>query len=305
MRLRAGQGTMGGWPDAANTGYTAYAGYTGSLTTYTGPDPIPSSASGTTYEGMRFTGGVTIGSSSSAPSNLTFKGCLFKVTSRSDWVVQCYGTDITFDHCSFEPAAGPPVTLANSFAYAINHVGQGLTVRRCNLWGFGNCIQLGVSSSAHPVLIEDSYFHDAADQAGSTYHHDGVLSNDGGSGIQYVTIRGNKIVSGGNTNAIALQRSTTGYSNITVTGNWCSGFGYTYCVGGNGVGNSNVVFTDNVLSTEIQPVFGELYGWQDGSGNLWRRNRWRVPAGAAYGNPADDGKYWHPDGTRSTTDYTG
>jgi hypothetical protein len=302
---------MAGFPDATNTGYTAWPGYTGSLTTYSGADPIPSSASGTTYEGLRFTGGVTIGVSGSFPSNLTFRGCDFTVTSPNDWNVQCYGQDIVFEYCTFRPGVavtGPPVSLAQSYQYGINHVGQGLRATRCNMWGFGNAFQLGVSSSTHPVVIEECYIHDAADQSGSTYHHDGILSNNGGTGIQFVTIRGNTILSGGNTNGIALQVDTVGgayYSNITATGNLLGGWGYTVNIGGNATGNSNITFTDNTLTTLIAPAVGELYGWQDGSGNSWRRNRWLVPSGAAYGSPADNGKYWWPDGSRNTTDYTG
>ncbi len=306
IRTRAGAGLLAGFPDATNTGYQAWSGYTGSLTTYTGPMPIPSSDTGTTFQGLKFTG-ATIGVPGDAPSNVTFRGCLFEITAVNDWNVQDYGNGTTFEYCTFRPAAvsAPPVTLAQSYQYGINHVGTKLTARRCEFWGFGNAFQLGVSSQANPVLIEDCYIHDAADQAGSTYHHDGVLSNDGGAGIQYVTIRRNTIVSGGNTNGIALQFDGNYYSNISVVGNLLGGWGYTVNIGGGATGNANVTFTDNVLTTLIQPVFGELYGWQDGNGNTWRRNRWRVPAGAAYGSPADDGKYWWPDGTRRTTDYTG
>jgi hypothetical protein len=307
VRLRAGQGALGGFPDASNTGYTAWPGYAGSLTTYAGADPIPSSASGTLYAGYRFSGGVTVGTSGSAPTGVTFRGCEFAITSPNDWNVQDYGIGTTFEYCTFRPSAVsvPPVTLAQSYQYGINHVGLSLTVRRCNFWGFGNGIQLGVSTAANPVLVEDSYFHDAADQAGSTYHHDGILSNNGGSQMQYVTIRRNTILSGGNTNGIALQYDGSYYSNITVTGNQLGGFGYTVNIGGAATGNQNVLFTDNVLNTLIAPVFGELYGWADGNGNTWRRNRWLVPAGAAYGATGDNGKYWWPDGSRNSSDYTG
>lgn len=301
---------MAGFPDATNTGFVAWPGYTGSLTTYSGPDPIPSSASGTTYQGYRFSGGVTVGVAGSFPTGVTFRGCEFVITSPNDWNVQDYGTGTTFEYCTFRPSAvsTPPVSLAQSYQYGINHVGLSLTVRRCNFWGFGNGIQLGTSTLANPVLVEDSYFHDAADQSGSTYHHDGILSNNGGSQMQYITIRRNTIVSGGNTNGIALQVDSVGgayYSNIAVVGNLLGGWGYSVNIGGNATGNSNITFTDNVLTTAIQPGFSELYGWADGNGNLWRRNKWRVPSGAQYGSPADDGKFWWPDGTRRVTDYTG
>lgn len=302
-----GSGSIGGFPDATNTGYTAWPGYTGSLTTYGGANPITSS--GSTFEGLLFNGGVDIGTAGSRPTGVTFRGCRFEAVAPNFPNVQDYGTNTTFEYCTFRPSvSAPPVSFAQSYQFGINHSGVGLTTRRCEFWGFGNAIQLDQSSNAtNPVLIEHNYMHDAADQANDTYHHDGILSSNGGSGISHITIRGNTIISGGNTNAIALQvdhGSPVYYSDITVTGNLVGGFGATVNLGDVGTGNSNVVFTDNTLTTLIQPVFFELYGWTDGNGNLWRRNRWLVPAGAAYGNPADSGKFWTPSGV-STTDWTG
>jgi hypothetical protein len=310
VRLRAGTGAMEGFPDATNTGYTAWPGYTGSLTNYSGADPIPVAFNGTTYQGLRFNGGVAIGTAGSRPSGVTFRGCLFEATAPNFPNVQDYGTNTTFEYCTFRPASvgSPPVSFAQSYQFGVNHSGVGLTARRCEFWGFGNAIQLDVSSTAtNPVTVESCYMHDAADQSHDVYHHDGILSSNGGSNVSYITIRNNTIISGGNTNAIALQvdpGTPQYYSNITATGNLLGGFGATVNIGGNGSGNTNVVFTDNTLSTLIQPVFFELYGWTDGSGNLWRRNRWLVPPGAAYGSPGDSGKYWTPSGV-STTDWTG
>jgi len=299
---------MGGWPDATNTGYQAWPGYTGSLTPYSGANPV--TTSGATIEGFHVTEELSIGTAGNRPSGVTFRGCLFEVTAPNFPNVQDYGTNTTFEYCTFRPAdtTAPPVSFAQSYQFGINHSGVGLTARRCEFWGFGNAIQLDASSNAsNPVLVEYCYMHDAADQARDVYHHDGILSSNGGPNVSHITIRGNTIVSGGNTNAIALQVDPGNpqyYSNITVVGNLVGGFGATVNVGGDGVGNSNVVFTDNTLTTLIQPLFRELYGWSDGNGNLWRRNRWYVPPGAAYGNSADSGKYWTPSGV-SVTDWTG
>jgi hypothetical protein len=73
---------------------------------------------------------------------------------------------------------------------------------------------------------------------------------------------------------------------------------------GNFAGCSNVTFTDNYFGTDIKPVWGPLYDWADGNGNVWRRNRWRVAPGGYSTTTADDGKYWLPNGTKSATDYT-
>jgi hypothetical protein len=293
------------WPDATTTGHTAWPGYTGSLTPYSGADVITSG----TYQGMHFTAGVAIGTALAPPGGVVFRGCLFEETAPNQAIVTDHGTGTLFEYCTFRPPiSGPPVSFANSYQFGVNHRGVGLTVRRCHFWGFGNAVQLDQSSTAaNPVLIESSYMHDAADQANAEYHHDGILSSNGGPGISHVTIRGNTIISGGNTNGIALQidpGTPLYYSDITITGNLVGGWGNTVNLGGDGVGNQRMVFTDNTLTTLIAPVFRELYGWSDGNGNLWRRNRWLVPPGAAYGNPADSGKYWTPLGV-STTDWTG
>lgn len=307
LKLAPGAGLIGGFPDATNTGHLAWPGFTG-LTAYSGANPI--TTDGAVITGKHVTEELSIGTAATRPTGVTFRGCLFEVTAPNFPNVQDYGTNTTFEYCTFRPSAvaAPPVSFAQSYQFGINHSGVGLVARRCHFWGFGNAIQLDQSSNVtNPVTIEYNYMHDAADQANDTYHHDGILSSNGGAGISHITIRGNTIVSGGNTNAIALQvdpGSPAYYSNITVTGNLVGGFGATVNVGGNGTGNTNVVFTDNTLTTLIQPLFFELYGWSDGNGNLWRRNRWLVPPGAAYGSPADSGKFWTPAGV-STTDWTG
>lgn len=296
------------WPDATTTGFQAWPGYTGSLLDYSGTDPIPIGQSGAVFEGIRFDGGVAVGTALSRPTGVTFRGCLFESTAPNFMNVQDYGHSTVFEYCTFRPPiAGPPVSFEQSYQFGINHSGQGLTVRRCEFWGFGNAIQLQTSNADFPTLIEYNYMHDAADQANAIYHHDGVLSSNGGPSITHITIRGNTIVSGGNTNGIALQVDTGTplyYSDITITGNLLGGWGATLNAGGDGAGNQRVVVTDNTLTTQIAPVFRELYGWSDGSGNVWRRNRWLVPPGAQYGNPADSGKFWTPAGI-STTDWTG
>lgn len=302
-----------------NTGHTAWPGFTGSLTAYTGDDPILADGSDQTFEGYSFEG-LTIGTTGDSPSNVTFRGCRFRSSWNEGWNVQVTdGTNIVFEYCTFEPlnSQAIPVTFANAYQYGVDIRGEsGVTVDRCEFYGFGNGIQLEESSLAKPVQILDSYFHDAADQENAVFHHDGVLSNNGGATVEYITIQGNTIVSGGNTNAIALQSTTDAYSNITIVGNYLSGFGYTVNIGDDeAASNTNVVFTDNVFSTEILPNFGPLkITWPTGNGNLWRRNRWKYSGGN--GDPAADGKFWLPtggavadwndlDAYTSDTDYSG
>ena len=109
------------------------------------------------------------------------------------------------------------------------------------------------------------------------------------------------------------------YSNFSITNNLIGGGGYAVEVAALHGSPTNITFTDNTFTTEIFPNFGPLYPstFWTGGGNLWRRNKWKVPNGAPWGNPAHDGWYWMPVGNDlsgmawndasvvSLTDYTG
>lgn len=306
------------FPDATNTGHTAWPSWGGSFTTYSGPDPIRAAGSNQTFEGYAFEG-ITVGVDGDSPSNVTFRGCRFRSSWNEGWNIRVYaGTNINFEYCTVEPlnSQAVPVTFANSYQYGFDiRAATSVTVDRCNIWGFGNAFQIETSSQAKPVVVTNCYIHDAADQANAVYHHDGFLSNNGGP--QYVVISGNTIVSGGNTNAIALQSTGTAYSNITITGNLLGGFGYTVNIGDDvGASNTNITFEDNTFTTVSPlPGFGPFKNaWAGtGSGCSWRRNRWRYDGN---GDATADGKYWLPNGGTvgnwnnltgwvSDTDYTG
>lgn len=305
------------FPDATTTGHTAWPGFT-SLTAYSGPDPIRAAGANQTIEGKSFEG-ITVGVDGDTTSNITFRGCRFRSSWNDGWNCRVYGsTNILFEYCTIEPlnSQAVPVTFANAYQLGIDiRATSSVTARYCNIWGFGNAFQIETSSQANPVVVEGCYIHDAADQANSVFHHDGFLSNNGGP--QYVVIDGNSIVSGGNTNAIALQSTGTAYSNITITGNLLGGFGYTVNIGDDvGASNTNITFEDNVFTTVSPlPAFGPFKNaWAGtGSGCSWRRNLWRYDGN---GDPTADGKYWLPNGGAvsnwnslaswvSTTDYAG
>jgi hypothetical protein len=301
-----------GWPDDTNTGYLNSPTYTGSLTTFSG-----TIQSNHTYNNYVFNDNAAVGNSSNTLVNVTFNGCKFMSNNVDDANVAVYGDNIIFNYCTFMPStvSAPPTTHNQGYQYPIDQRYNGaLTIDHCNVWGYGNAIQFAFSSQAKPFICRHTYIHDARDDGGVD-HTDGILENYGGSAstMAYGVIDHNRIISYGNTNAIALQGSG-GYHNFTVTNNWCSGFGYTYNVGGTATGNRNMIFTDNVFSNTLQPGFGPMYGWEDGNGNLWRRNKFNIVHPPTWGNNggwaapvtlADDGKYWWPDGGAYTTDYTG
>ncbi len=284
------------FPDATTTGHTAWPGWTGSLTTYSGPDPIRAAGSNQTFEGYAFEG-ITVGASGDSPSNVTFRGCGFRTSWNEGWNIQVRdGVNITFEYCTIEPANSQvtPVTFANAYQYGVDIRGtSSVTIDHCNIWGFGNAVQIETSSQTHPVVLTNSYLHDAADQANDVFHHDGFLSNNGGP--TYIVISGNRITSGGNTNAIALQSTGTAYDHITITGNLFAGFGYTVNLADDwGADNTNITFEDNTFSTMSPlPNFGPFKNTWPGTaaGCSWRRNRWRYDGN---GDATADGKFWLP-----------
>jgi hypothetical protein len=261
--------------------------------------------------GYDFPGGVSVGSHAAAVTNVKFVGCRFHGTAVGGALVVVFGSGFTFDYCSFEPgAAAPPVPYAQSYEYGIEADGGyysfagTLNVMHSDFWGFGNAIDVGGSTQANPHSFSDNWIHDASNDGGGQYHTDGIGTLDGAT-EEYVTIHHNTIVSVGNTNGLAFQDPGK-FNFFTVTDNYFSGFGYTVNLGGYSIGQG-MVFTGNTFGTDIKPTYGPLYNagsWQKGGlGNLWQNNRWHVVPGSYYSPASDDGKYWWPDGTLSTSDY--
>jgi hypothetical protein len=60
----------------------------------------------------------------------------------------------------------------------------------------------------------------------------------------------------GNTNGIALQAATSPYVNITVSGNYISGFGYSVDMCHETTGSTHLTFTNNVLGTDLRRTPG-------------------------------------------------
>lgn len=284
------------WADSTNTGYRNAPGYPGSLTK--GPATPGGLASGQTYKFLDFPGATFGSSSSSLLTGATFIGCRFKAVSVLDALTISHTRDCTFSYCSFEPGvSAPPVPFNSSYQYGFvaggpyNSQAQGLKLSHCDFWGFGNAIEGCGGSATHPTLIEWCWIHDAAADGGGQYHTDGIGMTDTGSSLSYVTVDHCRIESHGNTNGLAWQSGT--YSNMAVTNNLFSGFGYTVAIWGKG---SNIRFEDNTYSTRFKPDFGPLYpqSFWTTSGSSWKRNKWLVPAGAEWGNTAHNGWFWIP-----------
>jgi hypothetical protein len=293
--------TAGTFPGASDTGYRNAPGYPGALTSC--PLPITSN---TTYRFCNFPNGASFGTASNPVSNVTFYGSRFASNAVTDANVAVYGTNITFDYSSFEPSAvaTTPVPYAKGYQYGLDIRRAGaVTVDHSDFWGWGNGIQFGNSSQAAPLVVRNSWFHDARSDGGGVDHTDAILSNDGGP--SHMVFDRNTIASAGNTQGLALQTESRPYDQVTITNNYFSGFGYTVAIGET-IPCTNITFTGNVIGTDFKPVWGILYSatrWGT-EGNVWKGNTWNVVPGG-YSSKPDTGKYWLPSGAASTVDFPG
>lgn len=297
------------WPGSAFVSGTA-----SSPTIYTGyviTNPPTISGSNIKFVSCDFVGGANI-----TGSNLTFTGDRFQSNSTQNFNVQSSGTNINFSYDSFTPLASfyaaPPGSVWPSagsgqnttnqtagvnaingndgYEYGLNITSGGpVTVDHSDFWGFGNAIVFYGTSAQ--MTVTNNWIHDAADAGPEGYHTDGPGYLNGAAGPSNVLIQGNTIASLGNTNGIAFQAATSDYDNMQIAGNYLSGFGYTVDPGLPGNHHfTNSSFKDNVFGTDIEPDWGPLYGWVQGTGDVWKCNTLSVPAGTNW----TDGNSWHP-----------
>jgi hypothetical protein len=235
-------------------------------------------------------------------TNVKIFGSRFKGSGEK--LVGIFGSNITFDYVSFEPnVTAPPVSYAQGYQYGISADGayntnvKGMTLDHVDMWGFANAVNVSYSTQAQPIVMRNSWLHDARDDKNGTDHTDGIGELNGNS-MSHVVIDHNTIESKGNTNGIAFQYGR--YSDFTVTNNLIGGWGYAVAIGAQGPGpNTRITFTGNVFSTRIPAVFGPTYpaNFWSGNGNNWRGNKWQS-------TDANNGKFWTPSGP-ATTDYAG
>jgi hypothetical protein len=297
----AADGIPAGFPNSTNTGYKRAPDFPGKLTDCSGVKI----ESNQTYRFCDFPSFTAIGSRDQDASNVKFYGCRFHGEGESEVLAMLYGDNITFDYTSFEPGvSAPPVSHAQGYEIAISgdgsyytHVAQ-LTVTHCDLWGAAGAIDINGSTQAKPQVFRDNWIHDPRGDGGID-HTDGLGTTSGSGNGSYLTIDHNSILGVGNTNGLAFQTACT-YSHFTVTNNYFSGFGYTVNLGGDGSCTSNMTFKGNTFGTNLEPNWGPLYGWLDGKSNVWQCNYWHVVPGSYYSPSSDDGKYWTPDGVKST-----
>jgi hypothetical protein len=315
-------------PGANNTGYENAPGYPGRLTLHNGAPLV----AGREYRFINFPRGVTV-----SVAGVKFFGCRFASNWVDGWNVRLAqnGAAPVFRFCTIEPSAisAPPNAAwpsagagknkngGNVAGYMIGHTlgyqygilqaSGGLLIEDSDIWGFSNAIVLNGSAQK---TIRRCWIHDAAHEGigSGMYHQDGPGHLDG-YGCSNVLIEDCTIASLGNTNGIAFQAGT--YSKIVVRRNYLSGFGYCIDMCHGTYANSYLTFEDNVIATDIGWIWGPLY--IDFSANFrkvgssWKRNKLRVmpgtvpaPASNRKYTAADNGKFVHPNGAYSLTDWT-
>jgi len=345
-----GRGGAGGgsFPGQAGNpvGYANAPGYAG-LTPYSGGTGFQNiSGSGTSASPLTYTGidfdslasGVLV-----SGSWIKFVGCRFQSNQVGYYNVDVTGANIDFEYCSFVPraalVAAPPNAawpsasaglgisngsgsaayapyMANGnncyqYGVAVEAAAGSVTLRHCDFWGFGNAVTFQNTTAA--MLIDNCWFHDAANPDPQAYHTDGPGYLNGTAGPSNVTISNCTIASIGNTNGIAFQLATSGYSNINVSGCYLSGFGFHTSLSTTG-NFTNSSFKNNVFGTDLPwqfgPIYSDLTAMFHGGGNVWSGNKLNILAGTvpfAGSNPlwtsADNGKFMWPDSTLHVTDF--
>jgi hypothetical protein len=270
-------------------------------------------------------------------SHIKFVGCRFQSNDLQNYNVQVTGSDVTFEYCSVTPlvslVAAPPHAAwpsagagkqltgdgtgyqidGNSgyeYGFALDSGGP-VTIDHCDVWGFGNAVTF--MNTTAQMTVGSSWIHDAADAAAQMYHTDGPGYLNGGTPPQNVSIVNNTIATIGNTNAIALQAATSPYVNITVSGNYISGFGYSVDICHETTGSTHLTFTNNVLGTDLPWVYGPIYAdattlFQQPT-NTWSGNKLKVSSGTSpisgawMWTPQEDGQYLWPDTSTHATDF--
>jgi hypothetical protein len=319
-------------------GYQAAPGCSGGLKVFAGGSEI--SAGGTAsspkvYSCLDFVAGT--GGTLISGSHLKFVGCRFQSNDLENYNVQVTGSDVSFEYSSVTPlvslASAPPhpawpsggagkqlvgngtgyqIGGDSGYEYGFNLISGGpVTIDHCDIWGFGNAVVFMSTTTA--MTVQNTWIHDAADAAAQGYHTDGPGYLNGGGAPQNVSILNNTIASIGNTNAIALQAVSSPYMNITMTGNYLSGFGYTADVGHEASGSTHMTFTDNTFGTDLPWVYGPVYGDETTlygqPTNTWHGNKLEVLTGTSPINGAwtwmlsDDGKFIWPDTSAHSSDF--
>lgn len=233
--------TSKGWPNASTTGYGS---------TRLSPASTNSLDSAGTYNGLHFTGTVTI-----SASNVTMRDCLITAKT-TDWVsILIAGsglTNIIIDHVEIA-GAGTNSTQEGATAIGVSGDSQ-VSVSNSNIYEVGN----GVSVVQGQVTVEDNYFHDFHGGPGS--HINGIKHDGNSNHDLMILLRRNYLnIMNNNNDAVMIDNSLGPVQgSITIEKNYLGGGAYTVYVDGH-------FTTEPVIGVTIinNTILKGLYGWMD------------------------------------------
>jgi hypothetical protein len=331
---------------------TAFPGQPGNLVGYANEPKYPGSLStgGTitggsagsprTYSYLDFDAGVN---GTEIPSHTRFVGCRFQSNCQGFFNVLLDNVgDIEFHYCSFTPrvalvGANPPGSVwpsggagvssktmvdgvnctpgTQGYQYGTHISGTGqpgpILHDHCDFWGFGNASDI-IDASTVQITYQDCWFHDAANFMPNDYHTDGPGYLNGGVPPKNIKVDHCTIASLGTTNGLAFQGSTVPYTNLVLTNNYLSGFGFT-ADPGHDLSVDSVTFTGNTFGTDVPWIFGPFGGRTGFTSANWHNNKFKVSQITSPivdgnttflgGGTGDSGKFIYPNSTLSTTDF--
>jgi hypothetical protein len=325
------------WPGAYPGSLTAWPGGTGNQNITDGT--FATSGAGTVgnpYVFAFYDFNAGAGLTQISVANSIFVGCRFQSNSVANTNINLPAafSNINFVYCSVVPLASlytsPPGylwpsagTLQNTTTQTSNvncidgnsgyqggislSSGGPSIIDHCDIWGFGNAIIFNTGTTN--VTVSDTHIHDSANPSPQSYHTDGPGYLNGGTPPSNITVDHCTIASIGNTNGIAYQAATSGYSGMTVNNCYLTGFGFLVDMCHGVFGSTNLLFTNNTIGTDVLwffgPVSDDTFLFSQPT-NSWKNNKLHYLAGTTNPNGytiADDGKFLWPEATVSTTDW--
>ena len=220
----------GTFPDATTTGVP-------SGTTLTPSPGLDLRTAGQTVSALNITGNVDI-----YASNVTLQNCRINNTDPTTyWCVATHGTitGVVIKNCTIIGPGAPAKTQVSGVYVRDN---SSATIDACDISQVGH----GVDVSGGPTVVKNCYIHDLVSSSSS--HYDGVFFGGNSNPNFSLLIQNNTVINNNNqTAAVFLQNVFGPISNVTITGNYLAGGGYTsYCDATRGTGAvTNISYTNN------------------------------------------------------------
>lgn len=246
--LPGGVLSTAGFPDTTNTGVPAGVVLTGS-------GPVTTTADNQVIDSLDITGQLTV-----KHNNVTVKRCRITTNQIDDAAVKGSGTGATIQDCEVLGGSGQLGSYNGIQLPAV-------TILRCNLHNFENCVEIMSGST-----VQDTYIHDLwATYPGAAPHYDGIECQSGSN----MTVHHCHIVNTNiNTSCINFSGDGGNITNITITDNLLDGGDFCIYLDPKSNSITGVTLDDNRFGRDQQ--YGVLYD----KGAVYTH----TPAGNVYDN---------------------